>query len=131
MTSSWRTLAIGWACYAGFNILIFGLMGLFFAGIGGLVTVLPDSNTGEQAPAWVGLLFGSFGGGFACLVSLFMLPAVVAAWALWTHRPWARVLAGAVSVWSLFNMPIGTALGIWTLYVLFKDGVDLSRPPPG
>jgi len=111
-------------------ISIFLLVGLFFAGMGQLFTHLPDSHTGETAPPIVGFFFGAFGLGMAALVAASMFPALLTAWALWSHRPWAKILAGATSLWSLFNMPLGTALGIWTLYILFKDGLNLSAPPP-
>src|SRR5689334_22359793 len=35
-------------------------------------------------------------------------------------RPWARVAAVALSVLSLFNFPLGTIMGAFTLFYLFK-----------
>jgi len=37
------------------------------------------------------------------------------------HRPWARVTALILGVLALFHPPFGTALGIYTLWVLFGD----------
>jgi len=37
------------------------------------------------------------------------------------HRPWARVAAIILSVLALFHPPFGTALGIYTLWVLLAD----------
>ena len=39
-------------------------------------------------------------------------------WGLLQREPWARVGALVVGFISLFNVPIGTALGIYTLWVL-------------
>jgi len=40
---------------------------------------------------------------------------------LMQHRPWARVAAIILSVLALFHPPFGTALGIYTLWVLLAD----------
>jgi len=42
-------------------------------------------------------------------------------WGLMQHRPWARVTALILGVLALFHPPFGTALGIYTLWVLFGD----------
>jgi hypothetical protein len=40
---------------------------------------------------------------------------------LMQHRPWARAAAIILSVLALFHPPFGTALGIYTLWVLLSD----------
>ncbi len=40
------------------------------------------------------------------------------------RQTWARTLAIIVGVISLFNMPFGTALGIYTLWVLISPNAD-------
>lgn len=40
---------------------------------------------------------------------------------LMQHRPWARIAAIILGVLSLFHPPLGTALGIYTLWVLLAD----------
>jgi len=40
---------------------------------------------------------------------------------LMQHRPWARVTAIILGVLALFHPPFGTALGIYTLWVLLAD----------
>jgi len=39
-------------------------------------------------------------------------------WGLTQREPWARVLALVLAFVSLFNVPFGTALGVYTLWVL-------------
>lgn len=39
-------------------------------------------------------------------------------YSLLTRRPWGRVLGIVAAILALFKFPIGTALGIFTLYVL-------------
>ena len=52
-----------------------------------------------------------------CLVSL---PALIAGIGLVKYRPWSRVLGIIVSILHLFSIPIGTALGVYGLWVLFQ-----------
>jgi hypothetical protein len=44
--------------------------------------------------------------------------AILTGYALLTGRPWGRVLAIVVGILSLVKFPFGTALGIYTLWVL-------------
>jgi hypothetical protein len=42
----------------------------------------------------------------------------IAAWGLTKHEPWARIVVLVFAFLSLFNVPFGTALGIYTMWVL-------------
>jgi hypothetical protein len=43
----------------------------------------------------------------------------IAGWGLLQHEPWARVIVLVLAFLSLFtNIPFGTALGIYTMWVL-------------
>ena len=46
---------------------------------------------------------------------------IVAGWALLERMPWARTLAIVVAIISLLHPPFGTALGIYTLWVLMPS----------
>jgi uncharacterized membrane protein (DUF2068 family) len=69
--------------------------------------------------ALVGILGGFtaiFLGGLAAL-------QLVLGWGLLTKKQWARILGIILGVISLIRFPLGTALGIYTLWVLLsKDG---------
>lgn len=41
-----------------------------------------------------------------------------AGWGLMNREPWARVVALVLSFVSLFNIPFGTAIGVYTMWVL-------------
>jgi hypothetical protein len=43
---------------------------------------------------------------------------LIAGWGLLDRQPWARTLAIVLGAFSLFDVPFGTALGIYTLWVL-------------
>ncbi len=42
----------------------------------------------------------------------------IAGWGLMKREPWARVIALVLGFISLFNVPFGTAVGVYTLWVL-------------
>ena len=55
------------------------------------------------------------------LIWALSLPSLVAGYGLLKRRSWARVLALVLGFLNLFNVPLGTALGIYTFWVLLKD----------
>lgn len=60
--------------------------------------------------------------GFLPLIgSLFLLSAalgIAAGWGLLARAPWARVLAVVTAFLNLMDIPLGAALGVYTLWVL-------------
>jgi hypothetical protein len=46
------------------------------------------------------------------------LPGLLAGYGLLQRRPWARILGIIVGALHVFNIPIGTAIGIYTFVVL-------------
>jgi hypothetical protein len=89
-------------------------VGLFlFAAIagGGLIS-------GDRAAM---LTTGIVGTALAALFAILSLPSIVAGFGLLKFRNWARVLAIIIGVLNLFGFPIGTAIGVYTLYVLLSD----------
>jgi hypothetical protein len=43
---------------------------------------------------------------------------IIAVWGLLVHAPWARIMILVLSVLSIFRFPLGTVLGIYTIWVL-------------
>jgi len=92
-------------------VSIFGLLpalGLFFGG-GIAMYFIPFPMRAFLLP-------------IAGIIGVFLVASAVAGilagWGLMNYRPWARVLALVLGVISLLHFPFGTALGIYTLWVL-------------
>jgi hypothetical protein len=67
------------------------------------------------------------------LFSVTAVVGIIAGWGLLQRAPWARVLALVVGIIALIHPPFGTALGIYTLWVLMPAQSEaeyraLSRP---
>ena len=72
-------------------------------------------------------------GGFLGLLSV---PGIVAGYGLLTYQSWARFLALVLAVLSLANIPFGTAISIYTFWVLLHEDTvqlmsDHERHDPG
>lgn len=54
---------------------------------------------------------------------------IMVGWGLMRHESWARVTAIVLAILALFHLPFGTALGVYTLWVLLPDdgGVEYQR----
>jgi hypothetical protein len=94
--------------------VIFLLVGaglfIIIAGVGAL-------SGDPQAAAITGLVGTALGAFFLVL----SIPSIVAGAGLLTRRSWARILALVLGGLQLFNVPFGTALGIYTFWVLLND----------
>ena len=60
------------------------------------------------------------GAALGLLILLFSVPALVGGIGLWQRRRWARILLLILGVLHLPAVPFGTALGVYTLWVLMN-----------
>jgi hypothetical protein len=93
-----------------FGILLAILLGVFLAGIGLI--------SGDQTANHVMLVIALIVGGFSALVSV---PGVITGLGLLGTKNWARVLAIILGILNLPGFPVGTLLGVYTLYVMLDD----------
>lgn len=76
----------------------------------------------------------SIGTMLAIFFLVLSIPQIVAGIGLLRHAAWARILALVLGVLHLFNIPFGTIVGIYTIWVLMDDRAaalfGVSRPGP-
>ena len=70
------------------------------------------------------LFLAPFLGMIGLVISGFAIAGVLAGWGLLSHYPWARMLAIVLGCISLIHFPFGTALGIYTLWVLIPEHAE-------
>ena len=75
-------------------------------------------------PAPMRLFLAPFLGAIGFLFSAVAIAGFIAGIGLLAHSPWARMLAIVLGCISLVHFPFGTALGIYTLWVLVREGAD-------
>lgn len=94
----------------------------------GLVGIAADPVDAEIAQPILAVI------GAAVTVFLLVLsvPGIVVGWGLLNYRPWARIAGIVLAVLNLLNIPFGTALGIYALWVLFNSETErlFTSPVP-
>ena len=106
--------------------MILGVLGIafavFFLVLGGVAAAGIGSQVGSDPDAAGGALAaGGCMTGIAILVGVLSLPSLITGWGLLKHKSWSRILAIIVSILSLPSVPIGTAIGVYGLWVMFND----------
>jgi hypothetical protein len=101
-----RLLGIFWLAISAFRLLPgLALLSIFRYGVPFFAPGIPGFVHGVIRTVGGLLLVGAVLG-------------LVVGWGLLERQPWARMLAIVVGCFSLLDMPFGTALGIYTLWVL-------------
>jgi hypothetical protein len=111
--------------------LIFGGMGvlgatLFLAGSSLLAVFLASVQNETNIPSGVIAIVGTF---IAVFILALSLPSVILGIGLLQYRPWARMFGIVLSALHLLNVPLGTAVGVYGLWVLLQPQTEaLLRP---
>jgi hypothetical protein len=106
--------ALGVLTALGFLVLFGGLAGLV-----GTVGVAEDPDAALAVP-----ILGGIGLFMAVFVGVLSIPGLVVGYGLVKFRPWGRIGGIVLSVLNLLNVPIGTVLGIYGLWVLLSQETE-------
>ena len=113
-----RMVGILWLAFSALNALVgvvlFILANTVFAHLHEMGAP-PDVPTG-----FLSSLFGTIG----VLILAKTAAGFLAGWGLLQRASWARMLTIVLAFIALFHIPFGTALGIYTLWVLLPAGAD-------
>jgi hypothetical protein len=103
--------------------IIFGALGtLFGLGLMALLSFIGVAGAAADPDAWVALpILGFTGAALGMFMLILSLPGIIAGIGLLKYRPWARILTIVLSALNLMNIPIGTVLGIYGLWVMLSD----------
>jgi len=109
-------LGLLWIIFSGFRLI--PALGLLILGH----TRFPFMMMPMPAP--LRMFLAPFLGGLGVIFSGFAIAGMIAGGGLLAHSPWARVLTIVLACISLIHFPLGTALGIYTLWVLAPQDSD-------
>jgi uncharacterized membrane protein len=112
LVATFHIVMSGLSIFAG--LIVFGIL----AGIGSF------TGCSEATPVLMIIAVALLG--FLVLISI---PGIIAGIGLYNRKEWARILTIILSILQLFNIPLGTALGVYSLYVLTQPEV-LSKFNP-
>ena len=95
-------------------LLLVGLMVVILMVSGGLIS---GDKTAIAITSGLGLFF-------AMLFIVLSIPAIIGAIGTLKLKNWGRILLIIVGVFNLPGFPVGTALGAYTLWVLFQKETE-------
>ncbi len=108
--------------------IVFGALGLLAAVVillifGGVAGIIEATAHDPDAMIAVPIL-GVLAAGLSVLLLVVSLPGIIAGIGLLKFQPWARMVAIVLSALNIMNFPIGTALGVYGLWVLLQPGTE-------
>ena len=117
MTAEQHNKYLGYAhiAYAAFH----SLLGIFFAVfMMVMMATLPNSGGGNDPP----LGFFIFMAGIMLVFTVgWTVPSMIAAYALLKRKSWAKTAGIVAGVFAATQMPVGTAVGVYTFWFLFTE----------
>lgn len=104
-----RLVEVGWLLLFG-KIMLPSMMGIFGAATGPFLRGWPLEGLMSRGLYFAGMMLAFFG-----VIHLLL------AWGLYERQQWARVLGLVIGFLALLRIPLGTALGIYTIWVLLPE----------
>lgn len=96
----------------------FGALGLFIGIVVFVAVVGGGVLSGDPHAMAITSIVGSLVGGFFIILSI---PEVIGGIGLLKRKSWARILVLVLAATDLIFFPIGTAIGIYSIWVLLQD----------
>lgn len=120
-----KVLGVLYLVLSGLGVLGALFLTLTFGGAAGIVGAAASAEDAAIAIPIIGIT----GIGLVIVLLALSLPGLIAGWGLLNFRPWARILGLVLAILNLFNIPFGTMLAIYALWVLLnKDTERLFSP---
>jgi hypothetical protein len=117
-----QTVAILNIAAGALYLLIAAAVFLFMGMAAGIVV----SQGEHQAAGIIGIVTVAL----TCFIGVIGLPSVIGGWALYTGKSWGRPVVLVLAVLHLPNVPLGTALGIYSLWALLIEEPRAQLAPP-
>jgi hypothetical protein len=115
-----RLVGILWMAYSALSVVGGIVLVTVAQTIFGNVMMRMRGGPPPEVAGWLRPLLTFIGG----IILIKAAAGFIAGWGLLQREPWARVVTLVVGFISLFNIPLGTALGIYTLWVLLPTQSD-------
>jgi hypothetical protein len=103
---------------AGAFNLAMGVLGILGVITGSLMMAMLEKYIAEPEAVAIAILAVSIGLSY---LAIFSIAQIICAAGLLRRRSWSRVAMIVVSAFKLPSVPFGTALGIYTIWVLIQD----------
>ncbi len=128
MTTHVKVLGVLYIVLSGLGVCAALFLGLIFGTAGGVVAANADADAAVALP-----IIGLAGTALVIFLLAISLPGLITGIGLLKFKPWARIVGIVLAAINLINIPLGTILGAYGLWVLLnKDTERLftgAQPP--
>jgi hypothetical protein len=115
-----KVLAILYIMFGAFFVL--GAMAIMVT-FGGASAIVGAAAEGEDAAIALPII-GLTGMALSAFLLAMGAPGLIAGIGMWNHANWARILGIVLSALNLINVPFGTILGAYGLWVLLSKDTE-------
>jgi hypothetical protein len=115
-----KVLGILYLVFSGLSLLMALFLLVVMGGTAGIVGAAADPQEAAIAIPVIGIA----GTALAMFLGVFALPGLLTGYGLLNYKPWARILGIVLSALSLINIPLGTILGVYGLWVLLSNETE-------
>ncbi len=110
MKQHYKILGILYLVYGGLNILV-GFV------IGGLLKIVQNMPMNPDEATVLGIVSTIV----PVVLIVISLPNIIAGIGLLNNKRWALIMGVILSIFNIMNMPFGTGLSVYSIYVLVKE----------
>jgi hypothetical protein len=127
MTTHVKVLGVLYIVLSGLGVCAALFMGLLFGTAGGVVAANADHDAAAALP-----FIGLAGSALVIFLLAVSLPGLITGIGLLKFQPWARIVGIVLAAINLINIPIGTILGAYGLWVLLNKETErlFTGTPP-
>ena len=105
----------------GILYIVFGFIMLLTAVFLYVAISMGGILSGDQQAIFITQVVGIVIGSFILLVSI---PGIIGGFGLLKYKEWARILVLIMGFLNLINVPLGTILGVYTIWVLMNNNTE-------
>jgi hypothetical protein len=120
-----KVLAVLFIALSAIGVLGALALMLLFGVAAGSVGVSGDPDAALALP-----IIGAVGTGLVIFILALSLPGLITGWGLLKLKSWARIVGIVLCALNLINIPFGTVLGAYGLWVLLNDETERMFKSP-
>ncbi len=119
MTTHVKVLGVLYIVLSGLGVCAALFLGLIFGTAGGVVAANADADAAVALP-----IIGLAGTALVIFLLAISLPGLITGIGLLKFKPWARIVGIVLAAINLINIPLGTILGAYGLWVLLNKETE-------
>ena len=116
-----RLLGLLFWLLTAFQLLLVGLIGVFYVFLFGFIFSMPQGRNPPPPPEVVLPIIVVVVAVILFMTLLMAVPKIVAGYGLRKEKSWAKVWAMIASIMACMNVPFGTAVGVYGLIFILGD----------